>query len=84
MKANAVVSLPFQSEKQLNALTEALAPEVLWQVGVRSKVMLITDQHNIVLKVEAKDAVALRAALNAYLRWITSIINVLGFLETAS
>ncbi len=82
MKANAVVRVPFQSEKQLNALVDALTPEVLRQVGVRSKVMLTTNQQNLVLTVEAEDTVALRAALNAYLRWINSAINVLGSLET--
>jgi len=34
-----------------------------------------------VLKVEARDTVALRAALNAYLRWINSMVNVLEVLE---
>ena len=36
----------------------------------------------LILKIEAKDTVALRAALNAYLRWINSIFNVLGIIET--
>jgi tRNA threonylcarbamoyladenosine modification (KEOPS) complex Pcc1 subunit len=33
------------------------------------------------LKVEAKDTVALRATLNAFLRWINSVANVLEVLE---
>jgi tRNA threonylcarbamoyladenosine modification (KEOPS) complex Pcc1 subunit len=35
----------------------------------------------LVLNVEARDTVALRAALNAYLRWICSTISVLEALE---
>jgi len=35
----------------------------------------------LILKIEAKDTVALRAALNAYLRWINSILNVFKTLE---
>jgi tRNA threonylcarbamoyladenosine modification (KEOPS) complex Pcc1 subunit len=35
----------------------------------------------LILKIEAKDTVALRAALNAYLRWINSILNVFQTLE---
>jgi tRNA threonylcarbamoyladenosine modification (KEOPS) complex Pcc1 subunit len=35
----------------------------------------------LLLKVEAKDTVALRAGLNAYLRWINSILNVFQVLE---
>jgi tRNA threonylcarbamoyladenosine modification (KEOPS) complex Pcc1 subunit len=38
----------------------------------------------LVLKVEAKDTVALRAALNAYLRWIGSTVKVLEVVEHAS
>jgi tRNA threonylcarbamoyladenosine modification (KEOPS) complex Pcc1 subunit len=39
------------------------------------------DDNFLVLKVEARDTVALRAALNAYLRWINSTLNVLEVLE---
>jgi tRNA threonylcarbamoyladenosine modification (KEOPS) complex Pcc1 subunit len=35
----------------------------------------------LILKIEAKDTVALRAALNAYLRWINSMLNVFQILE---
>jgi tRNA threonylcarbamoyladenosine modification (KEOPS) complex Pcc1 subunit len=37
-----------------------------------------------VLTVEASDTVALRAALNAYLRWINSTVTVLETLESAA
>jgi tRNA threonylcarbamoyladenosine modification (KEOPS) complex Pcc1 subunit len=84
VKANAVVRLSFQSEKELKALTDALTPEVIRQVGVRSKVTLATDQQTLLLTVEAEDTVALRAALNAYLRWINSAINVFASLANVS
>ena len=81
MKANAIVRLPFQSEKQLSALVNALIPEVNRQIGVRSKVTLTKEKQVLVLNVEAEDTVALRAALNAYLRWINSTLNVLDTVE---
>jgi KEOPS complex subunit Pcc1 len=81
MPVKAVVRLPFKSEKQLAALVSALSPEVSRQVGTRSKVMLKTDANFLVLKVEAEDTVALRAALNSYLRWINSTVNVLQTVE---
>jgi tRNA threonylcarbamoyladenosine modification (KEOPS) complex Pcc1 subunit len=84
VKAEAVVSLPFESDKQLKALMEALTPEVIRQVGVRSKAKVKVDGQNLVLEVEADDTVALRAALNAYLRWVNSMVNVLDAVVNSS
>jgi tRNA threonylcarbamoyladenosine modification (KEOPS) complex Pcc1 subunit len=81
MKARAVVRLKFSSEKRLEIVFEALEPEVDKPVTMRSRAKLEKDGTFLVLKVEARDAVALRAALNAYLRWINSMINVLEVLE---
>jgi len=36
---------------------------------------------DVVLTVEAEDTVALRAAVNAYLRWIASTVNVIDIVE---
>jgi KEOPS complex subunit Pcc1 len=73
----AVVRLPFQSKRELAALVDALQPEIQRQIGVRSKVSLNVEDLTLVLSVEATDTVALRAALNSYLRWINSTTNVL-------
>jgi KEOPS complex subunit Pcc1 len=81
MKATAVVRLKFSSEKRLEIVFEALEPEVDKPVTMRSRAKLEKDDSFLVLKVEARDAVALRAALNAYLRWINSTLNVLEVLE---
>jgi tRNA threonylcarbamoyladenosine modification (KEOPS) complex Pcc1 subunit len=35
----------------------------------------------LLLTVEAKDTVALRATLNAYMRWINSTINVIDVVK---
>lgn len=77
MKATATICLPIKTEKQMTALVNALTPEVTKQVGVRSKVTVATEGLGLVLNFEAEDTVALRAALNAYLRWINSMMNVL-------
>ena len=84
MKAKAAVRLPIKSEKQLTSLLAALTPEVSRQIGVRSKVKMETDGQFLVLNVEAEDTVALRAALNAYLRWINSMVNVLEAVKDIS
>lgn len=82
MKAKAVARLKFPSEKQLEIVFRALEPEVEKPTTMRSRTRLKKDGALLVLNVEARDTVALRAALNAYLRWINSILSVLEVLET--
>jgi tRNA threonylcarbamoyladenosine modification (KEOPS) complex Pcc1 subunit len=84
MNAKATVRLRLSSEKQLTTILDALAPEANRPVNVRAKTVLERDGDFAVLKVEAKDTVALRAALNAYLRWIGSTVKVLETIEHAS
>jgi len=43
----------------------------------RAKATLNKDGHFLVLHVEAGDTVALRSALNSYLRLAGSVVNVL-------
>jgi tRNA threonylcarbamoyladenosine modification (KEOPS) complex Pcc1 subunit len=84
LRAQATVRLDFCSQKQLATIFNALLPEVQRPTVTRSRVALEKDGTSLVLKVEATDTVALRAALNAYLRWINSLKNVLTLLENVS
>ena len=79
--ATAIVRLKFPSEKRLEIVFKALKPEVDKPATMRSRAKLEKEDNFLVLKVEGRDAVALRAALNAYLRWINSTLNVLEVLE---
>jgi tRNA threonylcarbamoyladenosine modification (KEOPS) complex Pcc1 subunit len=79
--AKAFVRLKFASQKQLSTLLEALTPETKAQVTRRANVKLEKDGLFLVLTVDANDTVALRATLNAYLRWINSMINVMQVVE---
>ena len=81
MKATAIVRLKFSSEKRLEIVFKALKPDVDKPATMRSRAKLEKDGNFLVLKVEARDTVALRAALNAYLRLINSALNVLEILE---
>ncbi|WP_026068909.1 KEOPS complex subunit Pcc1 [Methanomassiliicoccus luminyensis] len=51
------------------AVWGALCPEVGREIP-RTRVRMDRDDGGIVLRVEASDLGALRAALNSYLRWI--------------
>jgi tRNA threonylcarbamoyladenosine modification (KEOPS) complex Pcc1 subunit len=81
MKAKATVCLRVSSEKHLTTLLNALAPEVNRPVTTRANAVLEKEGKILILTVEAKDTVALRAALNAYLRWIGSVMKVLELVE---
>jgi tRNA threonylcarbamoyladenosine modification (KEOPS) complex Pcc1 subunit len=84
MKAKATVRLRLSSEKQLTTLLDALTPEANSPVNVRARAVLEREGDFAFLKVEAKDTVALRATLNAYLRWMGSTVKVLEAVEQAS
>ncbi|MEM3378338.1 MAG: KEOPS complex subunit Pcc1 [Candidatus Bathyarchaeia archaeon] len=84
MKAKATVRLSLNSEKHLITLLGALAPEANKPATSRAKAVLARDGNFLILSVEAKDTVALRAALNAYLRWISSAMKVIEVVDTVS
>jgi len=75
--AKTTVRLKFSSEKQVSTLLEALTPEANAPVTRRASVKLQKEGLFFVLTVEADDTVALRATLNAYLRWVNSTVNVI-------
>jgi KEOPS complex subunit Pcc1 len=83
MKAKAIVRLKFPSSKHLELVSKALEPEIRKTLTRRSRVALAKEDDFLVLTVEARDTVALRAALNSYLRWINSITSVLEVLENS-
>ena len=66
-KAKAKIRLRLSSDKHLTTLLDALAPEANSPVAKRARVDLSKEEFGLVLAVEAKDTVALRVALNAYL-----------------
>lgn len=76
MKAKASIRIKISSDEHLLSLLEALKPETK-RPSHRSKVNIGRDGSFIILNVEAKDTVALRATLNTYLRWIGSMIDSL-------
>lgn len=81
IEAKAEIRLKFPSKKHLKTLSDALLPEVCKPVGGRARVALESKGTCLILKVEAEDTVALRSALNAFLRWINSMTNVVDVLE---
>jgi KEOPS complex subunit Pcc1 len=77
LKAKALIRLTFPSESHLEIILRALEPEIKTPASKRSKANLEKDGTLLILQVEARDTVALRAALNTYLRWINSMASIL-------
>ena len=55
---------------------ESLAPEVERPTSGRSSVAVSVVEGRVVISIVASDMVALRAALNSYLRWVGAILDV--------
>ena len=55
---------------------ESLAPEVERPTSERSNVTVSAEKGKVIISIEASDVVALRAAINSYLRWVVSILDV--------
>ena len=81
--AKADIRLKFTNKKQVETILKALAPEANAPVTRRANIILQKDGLFLVLTVEAGDTIALRATLNAYLRWINSLVNVIVTIQTS-
>jgi KEOPS complex subunit Pcc1 len=57
-------------------IDESLAPEIERPTSERSKVTVSVDDGVVTLSIEASDVAALRAAINSYLRWVGTILDV--------
>jgi tRNA threonylcarbamoyladenosine modification (KEOPS) complex Pcc1 subunit len=84
MRACARIRLRFAEERCLETVFRALEPEVGKAATLRSCASLRRKGEFLVLRIEAKDTVALRAASNAYMRWVDSVVKVLGILKQES
>jgi tRNA threonylcarbamoyladenosine modification (KEOPS) complex Pcc1 subunit len=81
--AKATLRIKISSDKRLTTLLEALTPEANAIASRRASVNLEREGVFLVLTVDAEDTVALRSTLNAYLRWISSTINIMDMVEHA-
>ena len=69
--------LNFPTEEQLLIVLNSLDPEARTSTSHRATTILEKEGNHLIVTIEAEDTVALRASLNAYMRWINSIVNVL-------
>jgi tRNA threonylcarbamoyladenosine modification (KEOPS) complex Pcc1 subunit len=81
LKSAAKISCRFSKKRHAEVVFKALQPDVRKPATLRSSSSLTREDEILVLRVSARDTAALRAALNAYLRWIGSLKSVLEVLE---
>ena len=60
----------------IDIIIESLRPELESNISDRSKVLIEASERGLILKAEAEDVTALRAAVNSYLYWINGIIEI--------
>jgi len=84
MKRRAVIQLSFRSEKHLKTVLNALKPETMRPPSSRSRTTVEEKDGNLVICFEAKDTSALRAAINAYLRWVSLAQSMLESVDNLS
>lgn len=71
----------FQLEEgKASTLAKALLPESKREIP-RTKIKIKTDKDKFLLRIEAEDTSALRAAINSYLRWIECVVKLIRFAE---
>lgn len=80
MKAQANIRLKFLSTKHRDVALKAMSPETRTSTD-RSKVTIRKAKQSLVLIVETSDTIALRSALNTYLRWTNSILDIAQALD---
>jgi tRNA threonylcarbamoyladenosine modification (KEOPS) complex Pcc1 subunit len=84
MKRRAVIQLSLQSETHLKTVLNALKPETRKSPSSRSTAKVEGEDCKLKISFEAKDTSALRAAINAYLRWISLTRNILESIDNLS
>jgi tRNA threonylcarbamoyladenosine modification (KEOPS) complex Pcc1 subunit len=84
MRASARIRLCFAEERCLETVLRALKPEVERSATLRSCASLRKKDEFLVLRIDAKDTAALRAASNAYVRWVGSVVKILDVLKKES
>ncbi len=69
--------------KFLESIFRALYPETLRVTSKRVSVAFTKSEYSIILKFNAKDPTALRAALNSYLRWFSAVERSLKSIDVS-
>jgi KEOPS complex subunit Pcc1 len=79
----AFISIELFSVDIAEIIWQALSPEIATQLGKRARADLKQDKGNILLRIVARDQIALRATMNSFLRWINGTLSTLAIIKTS-
>jgi len=81
MKRKARIVLEFDSEEEARIIYEAVLPEAKSMPTERTKAFIVKENNLIELTIEADSTSSLRAALNSYLSWFSSILKTVKYVR---
>ncbi len=79
--ASATIKFEFRNAREAETVRQALLPEESLPASTRTKAKIALRENALILRVDAEDTAALRAALNSFIRWA---IVARDMLETGS
>ncbi|RLG76299.1 MAG: hypothetical protein DRO23_01285 [Thermoprotei archaeon] len=81
MSYKALITLELDSGEEAKTVYEAILPEARNMPSERTRAFIIRDGKEIRLTVEADTSSSLRAALNSYLSWLSSIVKTVKYVR---
>jgi len=81
MSATAKLSIMLNSRRVAASIARSLSPETNHSAGSKSRVRISVGQKKLELTFIARDATALRAIMNSYLRMIRACLRVTEAIE---
>ena len=76
LKTQAEIIITLSSLEEAEAVYQSLKPETKPLHANRSEAKIEPRNKTLLINLEAKDTIALRAALNSYLRWIMQLAEI--------
>ena len=74
--AEATIKIACRSKKQMQAVAEALSPELAHPAGEKAEASLFMLSKGLKFRFVARDASSLRAIMTSYLRLLAATLNV--------
>ncbi len=84
MSATAKLSIQLNSRRLADSIAKSLSPEINHPAGSKSRVHVHVEKRKLELTFLAKDATALRATMNSYLRMIGACLKVTEAIENTT
>ncbi|MFW9810970.1 MAG: KEOPS complex subunit Pcc1 [Candidatus Thorarchaeota archaeon] len=75
MKGKSTIEIPLESKETAELLLAALSPETKSGPSDRATTNVSIRDNVLVIKVEANDITALRAAMNSYIAWVSACLR---------